>query len=215
MAATALSSAARRFRHFACWSALTWAAGGSAAQTTDLVFRGVVRVGEEVFVSVQRGETAARWIRLGGRIEDDVLAAYDPATELLEVVRPDGTRHAVPLATAATGRGDRQQGRAVRMEGQPAPTGRAIPPEPLKILETFPSSDAQRESSPLDWEFIRSPENPMRRLPIIPGDESLDWISRPEVEKRAFIELYRQHGWKISVIASNHGVSLTYKRIKK
>lgn len=177
----------------------------------------MVRVGDELFVSLQADNSAARWVKVGAHFAGRQVLGYDAATECVRLTLPDGAEERVKLVDAKIKQvGDSRPMNLVRMSGPSSKRAAVAATESAAVVfEIYPRSDEERDNAPLDWSFIDSAENPMRTLPFIPGDESLGWQTWSPAAKREFVTLYRQHGWKISVIVSNHGVSLTYQRIKR
>ena len=83
------------------------------------------------------------------------------------------------------------------------------------IYDTYPPKGTTVRTDDLDWDWINSEQNPMHDRPANPVDpEFLKWPSMSKAEKDAFIELYRQCGYEISVITDNKGVGMISHRLQ-
>lgn len=66
------------------------------------------------------------------------------------------------------------------------------------------------ELSALDWAWIRSAANPMRRYPVeLPVDLPRQWAALPEDERIRIRNYYRQHGYDIEVQQIGEGMFQT------
>lgn len=66
------------------------------------------------------------------------------------------------------------------------------------------------ELSALDWAWIRSAANPMRRYPIeLPVDLPRQWAALPESERIRIRNYYRQHGYDLEVQQIGEGMFQT------
>lgn len=200
------------------WLALLGAAHG--AETT-WVFRGYFVLGDRSeFVSLQTATDAARWLPVGGRFADHRIVRLDRAAGTVTLETPTGEERIVRLESATVGRvalrpatpeeRTRAEQQRVRLP-PPADPRVAVPPPDVvragEIVDVFPAADQAPSAEGLDWAWIQSAENPMKKMATLPSTaESSQWSKLSAAQRADLVELYRQCGWAITVFVRRNGL---------
>ena len=78
------------------------------------------------------------------------------------------------------------------------------------------STEASRagDTSKLDWNWITSDENPMKKRAIdLPSDIVIGWKYLSDKDRDGLKEYYRRHGFVLGVETSEKYINVTYERI--
>lgn len=196
------------------------ARGAKESTVAAIEFRGHFSLREgNVFVSLAGKDGAAKWVPVGGRWENVQVRDFDRQKQQVTIEHPDGTRQTLVLATAHIVREkDRPPAAPPGVVRLPAPTGTGgkatASPE---VVAVFPPLGVEPSLEGLDWDWIESDANPMRKVATLPSmEETRKWPSLTPQERDDLIELYRQCGWGLRVyILSNGGTSGDTKRLTR
>lgn len=157
----------------------------------------------------------AKWVKVGESFHEYRLVRLDTAADLLYLQGAAQGEIAVKLARARVKLGGASQA-PVRLPVPRTPSPRSGPVPLNETYSVFPANEIQRSEAGLDWDWIESERNPMRRAPIQPSiAEQEQWPHLSEAEKGELVELYRQCGWHITISHRSSGVGLSYVKIKR
>lgn len=200
------------------WLALLGAVHGAEK---EWVFRGYFVLGDRSeFVSLQTATDAARWLPVGARIADHRIVRLDRTAGTVTLETPTGEERIVRLETATVGRvtlrpatpeeRTRAEQQRVRLSPPADPRVAVPPPEVVRageIVDIFPAADQTPSAEGLDWDWIQSDGNPMRKTATLPSiAESAQWSKLSAAQRADLVELYRQCGWAITVFVRRNGL---------
>jgi hypothetical protein len=184
---------------------------------------GLLRIGNLSSASLKINGRPSRWLKEGDaesgnhliriNVEESLVVLRDPNNQLYELRLDPST---IQLTSPGTGDG---QGThiATKKLTPPAPDElkRALSRETV-IYDVYPHPNYKSSIDRLDFEWIDSDANPMRKTPIYPtGKEVLKWRSKSDSEKQELLDLYRTCGWEMTVINSNKGVTMRGRKISR
>lgn len=172
---------------------------------------------------------AARWWPIGASVEGWRLVAFDRQRGQLTLENAAGERLAIPLRAETVGQvalrplTEMERGHAARERVRlPRPSGPQVASSPelrrsAEIVDVFPALDSAPSADGLDWEWIESEDNPMRRVATLPSTaESAHWAKLSPAARADLVELYRQCGWAIRVFVRGNGlVAASISRLER
>lgn len=190
------------------------ARGAKESAAAAIEFRGYFQLREgSNFVSLASKDGAAKWVPVGGRWDGHWVREFDRQKQQVTIEGPDGARRILDLAAAQIVRGSDApqpaQPAVVRLPAPPGDRGRAKAVVASEVVSVFPPIGVEPSLEGLDWDWIESDANPMRKMATLPSmEETRKWPSLTPQERDDLIELYRQCGWGLRVyILSNGGTS--------
>jgi hypothetical protein len=189
-----------------------------------------VRITEVPGFLVQRGKASvavritglhSKWLEEGMTYERNTIEVIDVSLALVKIRDPQGVEYVLPLNINT-------------IVGEVGVRAKSDAPKPAILLPHVAESEAQKSRrretviydvypkkgfkprvDDLDWDWIKSDQNPMRERPTNPVDREFNkWPSMNQAEKDAFIELYRQCGFEVSVVTDNKGVGMVSHRLQ-
>lgn len=145
----------------------------SASFTTgfasEIILRGIAVIGDSAIAHVTAGGVGT-WCKAGDRFAGWTIVEIDRATSAVVVEAKNGMRKSVGIA-----------GATIHDSG------------PLHVPKQLVRPEA------LDWNWIRSDQNPMRRKPhSLPEWAVLAWKDLDEDIRIDFRNYYRAHGWELT-----------------
>jgi len=180
-------------------------------------FRGYFSLGEALFVAVGAHDQQPQWLQVGTMHRANQIVTLDLTTQILTIKDPAGDLYQLPLTQLEKSPGGPPLDSSTRAKAGPAvrlPQG-APPPgyKPTVVHEVYPPEGMPRSKALLDWEWVDSEANPMRQTPV-PLTMS-DWQKcRTDIERNDLIELYRQHGWEVTVKRTNKSLDIDYRKLR-
>lgn len=156
------------------WILFTLALMAFAAGTAaaDVSVKGFIATGDLRLANLAAEGGPSRWCREGDSFSGFVVVKIDATAGLVSLVSPDGKQSTLRLEASLITGGDQ-------------------PRAPAKLLQ--PAS--------LDWNWIRSDANPMRRAPHpLPEWAVRAWADLDEDLKTDFRNYYRVHGWELTLV---------------
>ncbi len=132
---------------------------------------------------------------------------------------PTGEERVVRLESATVGRvalqpappaePRRAEQQRVKLPRPADPRG-PVPPEVARaseIVDVFPAVGHVPSSEGLDWDWIQSDANPMKKMATVPSTaETAHWSKLNAAQRADLVELYRQCGWAITVFVRRNGL---------
>lgn len=148
------------------------AAFACAAAAAEVRVKGLVSSGGLRPANLSAEDGPSRWCREGDSFSGFVVAAINATAGSVSIVAPDGKRSELRLEQSLITGSDRAR-------------------IPTKLLQP----DA------LDWAWIRSDANPMRRAPQpLPEWAVRAWADLDEDLRNDFRNYYRVHGWELTLV---------------
>lgn len=202
------------------WIAALGATGAALAAEPVWVFRGYFVLGERSeFVSLQTATDAPRWLPVGARFAEHRIVRLDRTAGAVVLETPTGEERVVPLASATVGQvalrpaapAERPAADRARVKLSPPSASRGpVPPEVARageVVDVFPPVGQVPSAEGLDWDWIQSDDNPMRKAPTLPSiAESSQWAKLTAAQRADLVELYRQCGWALTVYVRRNGL---------
>lgn len=190
-------------------------------------FRGFFVLGDgKEFVSLSRPGHEARWVPVPGSIQGHRIAKLDRAKQVVTLITASGEEMHVPLEGAVIGKVKLQPApppEVVQTEAGPrvklpvpASAGLERPTPPgAEVVDVFPAPGTVPSTEGLDWDWIRSDDNPMKEMATVPSiSETKNWGKLTPEQRADLIELYRQNGWAITVYVKRSGyIAANFKAI--
>jgi hypothetical protein len=200
---------------------------GAKEDPATWTFRGFFVLGDgKEFVSLSRPGHEARWVPVPGNIQGHRIAKLDRAKQVVTLVTSAGEELLVRLEGATIGTVKLQPAPApeiVETEAGPrvklpVPAGarpeRPTPPG-AEVVDVFLAKGTVPSTEGLDWDWIRSDDNPMKKMATVPSiSETKNWGKLTPEQRADLIELYRQNGWAITVFVTRSGyIAANFKAI--
>jgi hypothetical protein len=189
-------------------------AGWALATTAQaqLHFGGYFVLAREEFVALSVPNARTVWVKVGDVYGDYRILRLDRSEKKLYVKLGD-EELTVPMSERKI---LYEESKPQRVRLPDPVTNGTGPVKPSTVFSRFPATDiGARSNEGLDWAWIDSDKNPMKKLPIQPSISEQDaWPSLSESEKEDLVELYRQHGWHIAVELNEAGVGVRYRKAK-
>lgn len=162
--------------------------GVTAGQASAPVIHGVVVEGKTAFVSIRDrdGDSGPAWVEVGKRWDSYTILEVSRTAESVRLLSHDGTMIEVPV-TKGPNNGS-----------LPAGAGLLVPLDKL------------------DWKWIKSDANPMRKQPTpLPVEVALAWKDLSERAQYAWISYYRAHGFALSFHSDPEGLRVSLRVIRQ
>lgn len=185
-----------------------WALGITAQ--AQLRFGGFFVVNSEEFVALSEADGRIAWVKVGEMFGDYRVRKLDRSADTLYVTLGQ-EKLVVPMSKQKVLK-EESKPALVRLPDSPGKPTASV--KSSKVISRFPASDlGERSTEGLNWDWINSDKNPMRKLPIQPSISEQDaWPNLSESAKEDLVELYRQHGWHITVELNEAGVGVRYRK---
>jgi hypothetical protein len=151
---------------------VAFAAVTASAIGSQLTAKGIISSGELLLANLASEGGPSRWCKEGDSFSGFMVAAINATAGTILIVAPDGKQS------------------ELRLE-QPLITG----PDPARMPTKLLQPDA------LNWAWIRSDANPMRRAPHpLPEWAVRAWADLDEDLRNDFRNYYRVHGWELTLV---------------
>ena len=151
---------------------LAFAVVTASAIGGQLKLKGVISSGDLLLANLSSEGGPSRWCREGDSFSGFVVAAINAAAGTVSILASDGKRSELQLEESLI-------------------TG----PDRARISTKLLQPDA------LDWAWIRSDANPMRRAPHpLPEWAVRAWAELDEDLRNDFRNYYRVHGWELTLV---------------
>ena len=138
----------------------------------QLKVKGVISSGDLLLANLSSEGGPSRWCKEGDSFSGFVVAAINATAGSVSIVAPDGKRSELRLEPSLITGSDR-----------------------ARISTKLLQPDA------LDWAWIRSDANPMRRAPQpLPEWAVRAWAELDEDLRNDFRNYYRVHGWELTLV---------------
>ncbi len=180
-------------------------------------FHGYCFLGEAIFVSVGSKDQPSQWLQVGKMHRTNRIVSLDLSSQILAITDPNGEMYTLPLtklekspsAPPADSVNQAKATSAMRLPNAGPPPGY----KPTVVLEVYPPESIPRSKVSLDWGWIESESNPMRLQPVRLSQS--DWNKcQTDAERNNLVELYRQHGWEITVKRTNKSLDIGYEKLR-
>ncbi|MCX6943517.1 MAG: hypothetical protein NT173_01910 [Opitutales bacterium] len=184
------------------------------------VVPGFLTQGTKALVAVRIEGLHSKWLGEGMSFEGNTILAIDVPNALVKIRDPLGAEYSLPLNISkiieapSIHKKDGSKAASLLPHVPESEIQKARRTETV-IHDIYPPRGFKPRTDDLDFDWIKSAQNPMRDRPMNPVDrEFIKWPSLSQAEKDAFIELYRQCGYGINVSTDNKGVGMLSRRLQ-